>query len=447
MQPLKAVVAEALTLSKLEDVAPESCKLLFNKKEQDLATPIRFAGLPASAKLELVTGREPKLGVQEAARLPVPTAAPASAQAAAAPTSGAAAALAQPAPAPGQQHTGQPAAAPATGPLTMPAPALAPLGAGGHSQTAAASVGQPAVPSTGAPAGAHGPGVPPDEANAGTARPGPHQQQPVEHQREPQQQQQQHASVAVFGQEVHVFTREAELALESSHMALSDRAPDESFYEFGEGDLQKAMAGFSRARAEAESSHLMTKQMRANEEARRAAAYGPVTIRVSLPDGHVLQATFQASHPLSKLRGVVRRAVVEGLGDRLSLYTTPPKVLLKDMDTNFYQAKLIPAARVHVGIQGQPASPQGAPLLRPEVLQLVGPPPDKAAALQRRGSAAGAPVGGGGDKRRNGGEGAAGAGGGSRGEGGAGGAGQGTRLGGSGSPGAVRLPKWMKIGK
>ena len=48
------------------------------------------------------------------------------------------------------------------------------------------------------------------------------------------------------------------------------------------------------------------------------------------------------------------------------------------------QAKLIPAARVHVGIQAQAALPDGAPLMRPEVLQLVGPPPDKAAALQRR---------------------------------------------------------------
>ena len=50
-------------------------------------------------------------------------------------------------------------------------------------------------------------------------------------------------------------------------------------------------------------------------------------------------ASVQASHPLSKLRGVVRRAVVEGLGDRLALYTTPPKVVLKDMDTNFYQVR------------------------------------------------------------------------------------------------------------
>ncbi len=40
-------------------------------------------------------------------------------------------------------------------------------------------------------------------------------------------------------------------------------------------------------------------QMRANEEARRAAAYGPVTVRVSLPDGHVLQATFQVSRQLN----------------------------------------------------------------------------------------------------------------------------------------------------
>ncbi len=53
-----------------------------------------------------------------------------------------------------------------------------------------------------------------------------------------------------------------------------------------------------------------------------------------------LHSLLQASHPLSKLRGVVRRAVVEGLGERLSLYTTPPKVVLKDMDTNFYQVGL-----------------------------------------------------------------------------------------------------------
>ena len=46
--------------------------------------------------------------------------------------------------------------------------------------------------------------------------------------------------------------------------ALSDRELDESFYEFGEGDLQKAMAGFSRARADAESGHLMTKQVGEN---------------------------------------------------------------------------------------------------------------------------------------------------------------------------------------
>lgn len=148
--------------------------------------------------------------------------------------------------------------------------------------------------------------------------------------------------------------------------------------------------------------------MRAAEEARRAAAYGPITVRAILPDGHVLQATFQvkkefaqgeehrgclpwlaglpwpvprsssrahpsfrapraccstwrqtgagppaqlrapapaarttpppqAAHPLSKLRGVVRRAVGKALGERVFLYTTPPKAVLKDLDLSFYQ--------------------------------------------------------------------------------------------------------------
>jgi hypothetical protein len=57
MQPLAFVIGEALKLSKLEDVPPESCKLFHNKKEiKDLSTPVRFAGLPSMAKLEVVTG-------------------------------------------------------------------------------------------------------------------------------------------------------------------------------------------------------------------------------------------------------------------------------------------------------------------------------------------------------------------------------------------------------
>lgn len=56
MQPLLAVVAEALAQLKLGDVDPKTCQLLLNKKALDLGCPVRLANLPSGAKLELITG-------------------------------------------------------------------------------------------------------------------------------------------------------------------------------------------------------------------------------------------------------------------------------------------------------------------------------------------------------------------------------------------------------
>ncbi len=96
---------------------------------------------------------------------------------------------------------------------------------------------------------------------------------------------------------------------------------------------------------------------------------------------------------------------------------------------------------MHVGIQGQAEQPEGATLLRPEVLQLLAPAPDKASALHHRD-----PTGAGGDKRRNR-EGGSGEGPGPSGTaGGSGGAGPGRLGGGGGAAGAAKVPKWLKLG-
>lgn len=55
MAPLSKVVEEACKALK-PPRDPSSCQLLLNKKQQDLATPVRYANIPKDAKLELLTG-------------------------------------------------------------------------------------------------------------------------------------------------------------------------------------------------------------------------------------------------------------------------------------------------------------------------------------------------------------------------------------------------------
>lgn len=58
MQPLLAVVGEALKAAGLEDVDPAACRLFQGKKQiTDLSTPVRFSNLPSGTKLELLTGQ------------------------------------------------------------------------------------------------------------------------------------------------------------------------------------------------------------------------------------------------------------------------------------------------------------------------------------------------------------------------------------------------------
>lgn len=188
--------------------------------------------------------------------------------------------------------------------------------------------------------------------------------------------------------------------------------------------------------------------MRAKEEQRRAEAHGAVPIRLYLPDGqHCLQASLPATAPLSAVLGLARAALAPGAAAQAYLFTTPPRTVLKDLSLSLYAAKLVPAAKVQVGLKDAPAAgptagaaaceggdAAAAGLLRPEVLALVEAPPRRAAVMHEgRPAAAGAAPGGSG----SGGGSVAGAG---SAEAGAGAA----RAAGGGGKG---VPKWLKLGK
>lgn len=172
--------------------------------------------------------------------------------------------------------------------------------------------------------------------------------------------------------------------------------------------------------------------MREREERRRGEAYGSVPIRLYLPEpcGLCLQASLPATTPLSSLLELAMRALLPAAAAAGPyLFTTPPRTVLKDLSVSLYASKMVPAAKVHLGLDASkaPAGGDQQQLISPEVLALVEAPPERAAVMhsnQRQAAAASgaAP--------------------------GAGASGSGARTGGS-DGGAAQpqkgVPKWMKL--
>jgi len=121
--------------------------------------------------------------------------------------------------------------------------------------------------------------------------------------------------------------------------------------------------------------------MREAEQAARAAALGPIRVRLHFPDATIVQATFKASQPLSAVQELVTQLSLDPVGPALYLYTTPPKTVLKDPTASLYQLKLVPAAHLYVGCEVKRLKPAAqaavaagvypGPFLRPEVLALL----------------------------------------------------------------------------
>jgi hypothetical protein len=144
---------------------------------------------------------------------------------------------------------------------------------------------------------------------------------------------------------------------------------------------------------------MMTKAMRENAVAKRAAVrprppvclsrlslttallfaclaqeFSRALVRVELPgDALVLEAAFAPLEPLSALRDLVTACLDTDAAAAAYLFTAPPKKRMANWGESFYAAKLIPAARVHCGLEGPLAKdwPADKPLLRADVAALI----------------------------------------------------------------------------
>ncbi|KAK9826039.1 hypothetical protein WJX74_007186 [Apatococcus lobatus] len=462
MAPLSKIVEEACKALK-PPRDPLLCQLLVNKKQQDLATPVRFANLPSNAKLELLTGHQKRLGVQDIpAELSTPesssqasqlsasnptqsssTASPGSSTQPSMPWldntnqnghqslpfgAGAVEADAHPSittPAPSSSQAPQPSALPSastspsmqgvtssqTAVSSLPAkppselpslPAQPPsqpsapsdnhtqsVQQSNHSKSAShAQPAQPAPPPSAAPRPAFQMGITNQAAGNG----------PDSTRHTDESQEQSGANVLGVDRPLHVFRRSQAIAdppPDDMHTAAEE--PSDAFFELTQDDLHRMMAGFNRSSKAGDGQGLKTGKMREQEASQKAARLGPVPIRIHLPDNLILQASFQATDPLAALQSFVKACLLPTLPSWY-LYTTPPKQVLKDLQPTLFQAGLVPAANVYLGISGptvqargassQPVSSQEAPqnghmtdregmrqLLRPEVEAVMGTQP------------------------------------------------------------------------
>lgn len=344
MQPLGSAIPSILTQAGLAaTVKPEECQLLLKDKPLDATLAYRFANLPTGAKITLKTGHERVLGfhdnsapastAQARAQLPLPTTSVAAAVAA-------------------NQQREQQNVASISGKNENPAPSLRIA----DSSPAAAGASQPQQPPPPLAATPEGKDF---SANNFAGRP------------------------------IHVFSREAEVQEEAARASPATTELDDSAYEVTEADVRKQLATYAKNQRAQEGKHLMTKQMREAEQARKAASYGPVPVRVEFPEGTVLQASFPAVAPVGELQELIKVALLPEAAKTFYLFTTPPKTELKDLSLSFYAAGLVPAARVHVGFRGAVVGGGGgggdkeqvSSCLRPEVAALMGRPPSRAEAL------------------------------------------------------------------
>lgn len=131
------------------------------------------------------------------------------------------------------------------------------------------------------------------------------------------------------------------------HCQAFDNLPDE-FFEVTVDDIRKRFAQLKSERKVLEEAPLMTKSLRESQMKEKMEKYPKVVLRVQFPDRHVLQGFFRPMETVGALRSFVKTHL-EDPQLTFYLFITPPKTILSDSSTTFFQADLFPGALVYFG--------------------------------------------------------------------------------------------------
>lgn len=140
-----------------------------------------------------------------------------------------------------------------------------------------------------------------------------------------------------------VFTMEKR----TSNLPLNGQDPDDSFFQVTIDDLRKRMSDLKSERKGMEEGELLTSRLREIRKIERASNFDMIPVRIVLPGEIIVQGIFR---PLETV-GVIKQFLEDFLSSpimKYELFVTPPRIVLKDNNQTLYDAKLFPAAVIHV---------------------------------------------------------------------------------------------------
>ncbi|XP_073007925.1 plant UBX domain-containing protein 1 [Typha latifolia] len=144
-----------------------------------------------------------------------------------------------------------------------------------------------------------------------------------------------------LGHEICVFTNSANSPA-PNEMPVPAEEESDDFYEFTPEDYYRIISDKIGAKAQI----LKTHKMREAEAAARRARITKAVIRVLFPDNYILEANFKPSDYIQSLVDLLMKVTARP-DLPFYLYTTPPKVLIKDTTQDFYSAGFAPGAIVY----------------------------------------------------------------------------------------------------
>lgn len=159
------------------------------------------------------------------------------------------------------------------------------------------------------------------------------------------------------------------------HITARDVQLPDSFFEPTAKELSNAIRNYSNNVQNMANAPLKTKKMRDAEEQKRMSRFPKVLIRILLPDRVALQGIFTPQTTIHQLTDFVRGTLIEP-DISFYLFVVPPKRKLTDMRSTLWKEQLVPAAIVHLGVEG--TITKSAQLIKPEILSKMEDAPEAA---------------------------------------------------------------------
>ncbi|KAJ1982801.1 hypothetical protein H4R35_000160 [Dimargaris xerosporica] len=177
------------------------------------------------------------------------------------------------------------------------------------------------------------------------------------------------APIAPASRQVQVFApAETHTVPEAALLDLPD-----SYYQLSPAELRAALDAQKKTRQSTESQGFKTRAVREKEQEAKERLHPETKIRFRFPDRAQLQATFRSAEPVAALYAFLAPTLTSA--DRPFTLSVPPHTVLADRACTLYQAKLAPASVVNVTF-ATPTS--GSPYLKQAYLDqcvsLAAPP-------------------------------------------------------------------------